>query len=78
MDVLSRCSRVDNMQSVLHHGSIPPLENLPAETERMAGGALAAAPEDDPAVIVPCGLDRLQVGSSQGFDAGPSGKVWER
>ena len=44
----------------------------------MAGGALAAAPEDVPAVVLPCGLDWLPAGSCQGFDAGPSGTVLVR
>ena len=35
----------------------------------MAGGALAAAPEDIPAVVLPCGLDWMPAGSCQGFDA---------
>ena len=55
-----------------------PLEKLSAETEWMAGGALAAVPEDVPAVVLPCGLDWLPAGSCQGFDAGPSGTVLVR
>ena len=34
----------------------------------MAGGALAAAPEGVPAVVLPCGLDWLPAGFCQGFD----------
>ena len=69
----------------LHHPSgtrataaVETVLDLPAETEWMAGGALAAAPEDVPAVVLPYGLDRTPAGSCQGFDAWPSGTVWER
>ena len=41
----------------------------------MAGGALAAAPDGVPAVVLPCGLDWQRAGSFQGFDARPSGTV---
>ena len=44
----------------------------------MARGALASAPEVVPAVVLPCGLDWTPAGSCQGFDAEPSGTVWER
>ena len=59
-------------------GSLLGLTQLSAETKWMAGGALAAAPEDVPAVVLPYGVDWLPAGSCQGFDAGPSGTVLVR